>query len=89
MKYFFGSALLALVVFSGCGDKKEEQKNIEDEIMDKKKKFTIPKNKRYKILANDIQNVLSLSTGIPVSDLSQSDIDNLKNLPKTLNEKII
>lgn len=30
MKYLFGSALLAAVLLSGCGEKKEEQKNIEE-----------------------------------------------------------
>jgi len=32
MKYFFGSVLLALVIFSGCGDKKEEQKSVQKKV---------------------------------------------------------
>lgn len=68
---------------------KEEQKALEEAIYSKKKKFDIPKDKRYNIDESDIQKVLSISTKIPVSDLSKWDIDRLKKLGKTLESKII
>lgn len=68
---------------------KEEQKALEESIYSKKKKFNIPKDKRYNINESDIQKVLSISTKIPVSDLSKWDIDRLKKLGKTLEQKII
>ncbi|MDD4151588.1 MAG: ATP-dependent Clp protease ATP-binding subunit [Candidatus Gracilibacteria bacterium] len=68
---------------------KDEQKNIEEQIYKKKKKFDIPKEKRFNVTEQDVQKVLSNSTKIPVSDLSKDDIDRLKKLPKNLETKII
>lgn len=68
---------------------KEDQKSLEEEIFEKKKKFKIPLEKRFKITPFDIQKVLSITTGIPVTDLSQTEIDRLKSLGKTLKWKII
>ncbi len=68
---------------------KEKLQKLEQEIIDFKKKFSIPKEKRLKIDASDIRKVLSMTTGIPVQDLSNSEIDRLKKLPKTLENQII
>lgn len=68
---------------------KEKLKKVEDEIINYKKKFSIPKEKRLKITPKDIQKVLSLTTGIPVFDLEENEIDKLKKLPKTLEQSII
>lgn len=68
---------------------KDEQKNIEELIYKKKKKFDIPKEKRFNVTEQDVQKVLSTSTKIPVSDLSKDDIERLKKLPKNLETKII
>ncbi|MDD3645863.1 MAG: ATP-dependent Clp protease ATP-binding subunit [Candidatus Gracilibacteria bacterium] len=68
---------------------KEKQAQLEKEIIKIRKKFKIPKEKRLTITSEDIQRVLSISTGIPVSNLSKSEITKLKKLPKTLNENII
>ncbi len=68
---------------------KIEQKSIEEKISDLKKKFSIPKNKRLSVGKEDIQKVLSISTGIPSSNLSKTEIDKLKKLSKTLSNKII
>ena len=68
---------------------KEKVKKLEDEIINFKKKFSIPKEKRLKITPKDIQKVLSMTTGIPVYDLEESEIERLKKLPKTLEKSII
>lgn len=68
---------------------KEKVKKLEDEIINFKKKFSIPKEKRLKITSKDIQKVLSMTTGIPVYDLEETEIERLKKLPKTLEKSII
>ena len=68
---------------------KEELISLEKAIVDKKRKFNIPKEKRLNITEKDIQKVLSMSSWIPVEDLSKNDLDKLKKLPKKLKEKII
>ena len=62
---------------------------LEKNIAEKKKKFTIPKEKRLSVNVDDIQKVLSISTGIPASNLSKSEIDRLKKLDKTIKNSII
>lgn len=68
---------------------KEDQKKIEDKILEKKNKFSIPKSKRFKVWKEDIRRVLSISTWIPVNDLDKWDSDKLKNLEKELKKQII
>ncbi len=68
---------------------KEKQAKLETEISDLKKKFTIPKEKRLSVEVDDIRKVLSMMTGIPVNNLNKSEIDRLKNLPKTIKSQII
>ena len=68
---------------------KDSQAKIEKEITTLRQKFTIPKEKRLTISIEDIQKVLSISTGIPVSNLSKSEIIKLKKLPSILKENII
>ncbi len=68
---------------------KEKVKKLEDDIVNYKKKFSIPKEKRLKITSKDIQKILSMTTGIPVYDLEESEVERLKKLPKTLEKSII
>lgn len=68
---------------------KEKVKKLENDILDYKKKFSIPKEKRLKITKKDIQKVLSMTTWIPTFDLEESEIDKLKKLPKILEKQII
>lgn len=68
---------------------KEKVKKLEQEILNQKKQFAIPKEKRLKITPKDIQKVLSMTTGIPVNDLEQSEIDRLKKLSWVLEKSII
>lgn len=68
---------------------KEKVSVLEKEIVEHKKKFSIPKEKRFKITSKDIQKVLSMTSWIPVMDLEQNEIDRLKKLPKVLKENII
>ncbi len=68
---------------------KEEQKILDAEIQGLKKKFTIPKEKRFWVQEEDIQKVLAMTTGIPVSSLSKNEIDRLKKLPSQMRKYII
>lgn len=68
---------------------KEKVKKLEDDIVNFKKKFSIPKEKRLNITAKDIQKVLSMSTWIPVYDLEESETQKLKKLPHILESQII
>jgi len=68
---------------------KDKVAKLEKEIIDIRQKFNIPKNKRLTIKSEDIQKVLSISTWIPVTNLSKSEIQKLKQLPKILKNNII
>jgi len=68
---------------------KEKASKLEKEIIEIRQKFTIPKSKRLSIKSEDIQRVLSISTWIPVTNLSKSEIQKLKQLPKILKSNII
>jgi hypothetical protein len=48
---------------------KEKQIELENKITNLKQKFQVPKNKRFNVTAPDVQKVLSISSGIPVSNL--------------------
>lgn len=68
---------------------KTELVELEKKVIEKKSKFNIPKDKRLNITEQDIQKVLSMSSSIPVEDLSKNDIEKLKKLPKKLKDQII
>ena len=68
---------------------KQKQTDLEEKILDMKKKFKIPKSKRLSVTPEDIQRVLSMTTGVPVTNLSKSELDKLKRLPKIMKTKII
>ena len=68
---------------------KETQKEYEEAIRDIKSKFQIPKDKRFWVKAEDIHKVLSMTSGIPVANLSKSEIDRLKKLPNVMKKNII
>jgi len=68
---------------------KEEQAVLETQIQELKQKFTIPKEKRLNVTAEDVQKVLHMSTGIPISNLNKWEIDRLKNLPRDIKKSIM
>ena len=68
---------------------KQKQVELEEKIFNLKKKFKIPKSKRLSVKPEDIQRVLSMTTGVPISNLSKTEIDRIKKLPKTMKTKII
>jgi ATP-dependent Clp protease ATP-binding subunit ClpC len=68
---------------------KERKSQLEEEIVQIKKKFSIPKSKRSNIRPEDIQNVLSIATWIPASNLSGKEIEKLKRLPDVIKKQII
>lgn len=75
--------------YKKASELKAKVKKMEEDIINFKKQFSIPKEKRLKITPKDIQKVLSMTTGIPVIDLEQSEIDRLKKLGKVLESSII
>ncbi|MDF1682942.1 MAG: hypothetical protein P1U46_04490 [Patescibacteria group bacterium] len=68
---------------------KETQEELENKIQELKQKFQVPKEKRMKIDAQDVQKILSMSTGIPVSNLSRDETQKLKDLSKNIKTEII
>ncbi len=68
---------------------KKKLASLEKELYEKKTKFSIPKEKRLKIVPFDLQRILSISTGIPTHDLNAWEIDRIKQLPKDLRWEII
>lgn len=68
---------------------KIEQKEIEDKISSLKQKFSIPKENRLSVEREDIQKVLSISSGIPVKNLSKTELERIRKLSKTIKSKII
>lgn len=68
---------------------KEKLWEIEDKIREKRKKITIPRDKRHIIQVADIQKVIHQITGVPMKTLSAEDIKKLKDLQKLIEEKII
>lgn len=68
---------------------KETQASYEKQIQELKQKFSIPKDKRFWVQAEDIHRVLSITTGIPVANLSKKEIDRLKKLPSHMRKNII
>ncbi len=68
---------------------KDIQSAYEKEIQTIKQKFSIPKNERFWVQAEDIHKVLSITTGIPVANLSKKEIDRLKRLPRHMKKNII
>jgi len=68
---------------------KEQLLEIEDKIREKRKKITIPREKRHTIQIADIQKVIHQITGVPMKTLSAEDIKKLKDLEKQIESKII
>ena len=68
---------------------KDTQKKYEEEIQNLKSRFQIPKEERFWVAAEDIHKVLSITTWVPVSNLSKTEIDRLRKLPKVMKSHII
>ncbi|PZM84808.1 ATP-dependent Clp protease ATP-binding subunit ClpC [Candidatus Gracilibacteria bacterium] len=68
---------------------KEKQAEIERKIVELKQKFQVPKNKRFSVEAVDVQKVLSIATGIPVSNLGKDETTKIIGLEKKIKTEII
>lgn len=68
---------------------KDQLTEIENTIREKRRKITIPRDKRHHIHASDIQKVVHDITGVPMKTLSAEDIKKLQELKKHLGTKII
>ncbi|MDD2907211.1 MAG: ATP-dependent Clp protease ATP-binding subunit [Candidatus Gracilibacteria bacterium] len=68
---------------------KEEQVEIEKKISELKQKFQVPKEKRMNVDSSDVQKILSIATGIPISSLSKNEIQKLKDLSKNIKSDIV
>ena len=68
---------------------KQQQAELEQQIQDLKQKFTIPKEERLEVTQEDVQKVLHISTGIPISNLSKDEVTRIKNLSREMKKYII
>ncbi len=68
---------------------KQQQAELEQQIQDLKQKFTIPKEERLEVTQQDVQKVLHISTGIPISNLNKDEITRIKNLSREMKKHII
>lgn len=68
---------------------KDQLMEIENTIREKRRKITIPREKRHHIQSADIQKVVHDITGVPMKTLSAEDIKKLQDLEKLMGAKII
>lgn len=68
---------------------KEKQIELENKITNLKQKFQVPKNKRFNVTALDVQKVLSISSGIPVSNLWKDETAKILGLERKIKSEII
>jgi ATP-dependent Clp protease ATP-binding subunit ClpC len=68
---------------------KEQLSEVEQTIREKRKKITIPREKRHHITSSDIQKVVHQITGVPMKTLSDEDIKKLHDLDSLMGSKII
>ncbi|RKW24368.1 ATP-dependent Clp protease ATP-binding subunit [Candidatus Gracilibacteria bacterium] len=68
---------------------KEKQIELENKITNLKQKFQVPKNKRFNVTAPDVQKVLSISSGIPVSNLGKDETAKILGLERKIKSEII
>lgn len=68
---------------------KDNLAKLEKEVFETKKKFSIPKEKRFNVDPIDVQRVLHISTWIPISNLNKDEITRLKRLSTEINSEII
>ena len=68
---------------------KDQLMEIENTIREKRRKITIPREKRHHIQTADIQKVVHDITGVPMKTLSAEDIKKLQDLEKHMGAKII
>ncbi len=73
-------------------EKAAELRNQELEVVkeiDEQKFIKVPREKREKVTADEIAEVVSIMTGVPVTRLVKDDISRLKSLEKSLKKHII
>ncbi|MBB1564423.1 ATP-dependent Clp protease ATP-binding subunit [Candidatus Gracilibacteria bacterium] len=68
---------------------KEKQAELEKKISEMKQKFQVPKEKRFSVESIDVQKVLSIATGIPVSNLGKDETAKIIGLEKKIKSEII
>lgn len=68
---------------------KEKQLELEKQISESKQKFQVPKEKRFVVEAFDVQKVLSIATGIPISNLGKDETAKIIWLEKKIKSEIV
>lgn len=68
---------------------KEKQLELEKQISESKQKFQVPKEKRFIVEAFDVQKVLSIATGIPISNLGKDETAKIIWLEKKIKSEIV
>ncbi|MBS9775108.1 ATP-dependent Clp protease ATP-binding subunit [Candidatus Gracilibacteria bacterium] len=75
--------------YKKASELKTKQMELEEKIAQLKKKFQVPKDKRFSVKKEDVQTVLSIATGIPTQNLGTNSQQKLQTLHKTITQKII
>ncbi len=76
--------------FEKAATLRDEEKKLREKLSKEKQKWEKEeKNLKAKITENDICDVISSWTNIPVSKLTQSETEKLKNLDKVLKDRVI
>lgn len=76
--------------FEKAAKVRDKEKELKDKIFQEKEKWNKKeKNKEAKISSQDIADVVSNWTKIPVQKLTETETEKLKNLDKTLKERVI
>ncbi len=76
--------------YAKAGQIKEEMEDAEDKLLKMKEKWQNSKrNKRASVDENDIADVVSMWTKIPVKRLSETESNRLKKLEKILHQRVV
>jgi len=74
--------------FASAAEKRIEEKKITDRLEKERAKLS-KKRKRKTISGDDVKEVVSRITGIPLTTMSRSDVESLRSLKKFFSERII
>ncbi len=75
---------MAKIIYGSLPEKEKQIKTLEKKIANKKKKFI-----KDEVSEEDVANVVSKLTGIPVSKILQDESEKLMNIEKILSKKVI
>lgn len=76
--------------FEDAANYRDESEQIEDELQEHRKKWKYDlENQRFEVTIKDVNKVISLASGVPISNISQSEREKLLNLEEHLSKTVI